>query len=61
MFEIGQRMAEKLNSEILTWCGNTDRHTHTQTHTHTHTDTQTAVKQYFANPLRGEVMINTCY
>ena len=43
-------MAEKLNSEILTWCGNTDRQTHTQTHT------QTAVKQYFANPLRGEVM-----
>ena len=50
MFKIGQRMAEKLNSEILTWCGNTDRHTHRHTHT------QTAVKQYFANPLRGEVI-----
>ena len=51
-------MAEKLNSEILTRCGNTDRHTDTQTHRHTdtHTDTQTGVKQYFANPLRGEVI-----
>ena len=45
MFNIGPRMAEKINIEILTWCGNT--HTDTQTHR------QTGVKQYFANPLRG--------
>ena len=50
MFKFGQRIAEKLNSEILTWCGNTDAHAHRQTHT------QTGVKQYFANPLWGKVI-----
>ena len=43
MFEIGLSMDEKLNIELLTWCGNTDTQTHTHTHTDTHTDRAIAI------------------